>query len=273
MPRNHRFTINNQNQLSFIKEKIIRSTDPEIIHQLNKVLRIKDPKLENPNIEISLIDGSGIVYECQIKEYIYDEKNSKTNNKNLNEIIFQITEQYESKRELTQELSFFIPIIKIDRFEWMVQKLSELGVQKLIPVIFERSQKNNIEKLQKQNQQKRLEKIIEEAIEQCEGAAFPELMDIINFSDLNKHLQDHDLKLFASERLASQEGLLANKDTNNTNTELPQSIKLLVGPEGGLTDQEVRQLESLGFQAKSLGKRLLKAETASVVLFTHAVLK
>ncbi len=82
---------------------------------------------------------------------------------------------------------------------------------------------------------------------------------MIKFDNIDKILGD-GIKVFASERLANKH--LKKQIPFNKH----KQINLLVGPEGGLSDYEVNQLERLGFKAHSLGPRLLKSETAAIVL-------
>lgn len=239
--RNYRFTIAAEDELCS-KSLVIKNS--ELLHQMNNVLRIK-PGLKE---EISFIDGSGKVYTADLQEL------SKT------EASFEIISTEESTRELSCQYCFYIPIIKPEAFAFMVRKLVELGAQKLVPVVFERSQKQYIEAIKKQRP--RLEKIIQEATEQCEGAVFAELAETISLAEIEASA---DINIFANERLSSPRAQSpepgALKDLQR------KSLSLLIGPEGGFTDEEVNELEIKGFEATSLGPRLLKAETAAISLF------
>lgn len=238
--RNYRFTIGSDDQ---IDPEIIKIFDQELLHQLNNVLRLVPGHQE----EITLIDGSGKVYHASLQ----------TINKKIAE--FAILDIQESCRELDREICFYVPIIKQDSFAWMIRKLVELGVQKIIPVKFARSQKQYIEAINKQKA--RHLKIMQEATEQCEGAIFAELAEPIEFSQVEAGSK---LNYFANERLATKEAMSHEPQAKESDL---QSLSLLVGPEGGLTDEEVQVLEALGFEAQSLGSRLLKAETATIALF------
>lgn len=244
MSRNYRFTISLEDTLNKAEQTItIRSK--ELLHQINNVLRLKLGHAE----ELTLIDGSGEVFYAEIQSIT----------KSLVEL--KILKIEKSQRELDLEIVFFIPVIKLENFTWMLRKLVELGVQSFVPVIFERSQKPNIQALASPKAQERFRKIIQEATEQCEAAVFARLHDAIEFNDIKNHLKPGSLRVFANERLADANHLSPVTYQLSTN-----KLCLLVGPEGGLTEQEVIALESLDFMPCGLGKRFLKAETAAISL-------
>ncbi len=250
MSRNYRFTISADDSINR-GQQTINIKSKELLHQINNVLRLKLGHAE----EITLIDGSGDVFYAELLSI------------NKSQASFKILEIQKSLRELDTEISFFIPVIKADAFSWMLRKLTELGVQNFIPVIFERSQKQNIKALSGVKPQERLNKIIQEVTEQCEGAVFAKLNEPIGFNEIKNHLQSDSLRIFANERLV--DACPAKPQQSWEPLPLASKIALLVGPEGGLTDQEVEVLESLNFTPVGLGKRFLKAETAAISLATR----
>ncbi len=250
MPRVYRFFLNTEDSL-FETEVLIKNKD--LLQQMTKVLRLKS---DSPEI-IEFLDGSGKVFQSQI-----DEVSSK-------EARFIITKKYLSKRELQTKVVFLIPIIKMEAFEFMLRKLTELGVQSFIPIAFERSQKQNIAAVNSEKNKLRLNKIMQEAVEQCEGAILPVLCETIS-SDKIPLLFNRGgvLRIFASEKLADEpEQDLDQKIQLIKECQESKKIFLLVGPEGGLTDNEVSILKQFKFKDIGLGKRLLKAETAAISLF------
>lgn len=252
--RNYRFTINNDDILA-VQDSLITIYNLELLHQIKNVLRLRTDSKE----EISFIDGTGKVYEVSVLD-LSQKSNAK----------FKILTSYESRRELTKELIFLIPVIKIDAFSLMVRKLTELGVQTIVPVAYERSQEQNIKALEKSLEKNRLDKIIQEAVEQCEGAIFPKLGGVTTLVEAVSALGPGRGRIFASERMADQE--------ENQNFSVQSEMKsknnlvLAVGPEGGFTEEEVELLIELGFRQYSLGRRLLKVETAAIVLASQFVL-
>ncbi len=239
--------------------------NPELIHQIRNVLKLN---AESPE-EITMIDGVSPLVTV-VKMESMDAK----------QIVFRITKEFESPRELAQNVRFFVPVIKSEAFEIMVRKLTEMGVQEFVPVVFERSQKNNVEKLKSPAFKERIEKIIREATEQCEGAVYSKITKPIKAEDIEDcfDVDVNELKVFASERLSIAKGKRSSSMTVkrkfkklSLNPEHPPRYNLLVGPEGGLSDKEVRLLKKLNFDSVSLGSRLLKAETAALALFAIIV--
>jgi 16S rRNA (uracil1498-N3)-methyltransferase len=259
MVRSYRFSINKDDDLIDLSNKIITTKKQNLIHQLIKVLRY--PEGEDHN-DIELIDGfSHNVYEVRLLTEI--------GSKILKKIDFEILNIKESPRELNTHVNFYVPIIKNENFELMLRKLCELGVQEFTPVFFKFSQKKYLRKLKEHSYQERIMKIIESATEQCGGAVFAKLNPVISFEDLlrlNYKIDRDAIKLFASERLSLSEVL--GEEMINREFRGVKKASLLIGPEGGLSVEEVEALEDIAFKAVSLGKRILRAETAAVVLFT-----
>ncbi len=239
--RSNRFFVKD---LHVTKDNEIILNDLDLIHQWTKVLRLK------PDVHylLELIDGSGIIYVVDILSM-----NSK-------QILCKLIKTYKSSRELKQKIIFALPIIKAESFSWMLRKLTELGVQEFYPVIFERSQKDNILAIQKNYP--RLQKIIIEAVEQCEGAVLPQLHEAQDLQSFITATENYKNKFFAFEKLAD------NHQASQLEKFVEEEIILLIGPEGGISEAEAKLLNSKSFQALSLGSRLLKAETAAIVLTT-----
>jgi 16S rRNA (uracil1498-N3)-methyltransferase len=256
MVRSYRFAINKEDDLIDLPNKIITTKKQNLIHQLIKVLRYPEDEAHN---DIELIDGfSRNIYQVRLLTEI--------GSKILKKLDFEIVSVKQSPRELDTYVNFYVPIIKNENFELMLRKLCELGVQEFTPVFFKFSQKKYLRKLREHSYQERILKIIESATEQCEGAVFAKLNPVISFEDvirLNQPIDKDTIKIFAAEKLSLSEVPF--------NIAIPASMKevsLLIGPEGGLSIEEAEALEKLDFKGISLGKRILRAETAAVVLFT-----
>lgn len=238
--RNYRFTILAEDRI-IPERELISVMNKATIHQVRNVLRLENGALE----EISFIDGSGWVYFCSLKSI------------NKDNLEFQIRSKSLSQREPKKQVKFLIPIIKPEAFNLMVQKLTEIGVYELQPIFYQRSQEPYLKSFIKH--QEKIRTIIQEATEQSQGARFTLLHDCKKLSELD-NFDAQALKLFGYEALAGSE---TNSILQKTNF---NQIILAVGPEGGLTDQEAKFFYQHDFQACSLGKRLLKAETAAISL-------
>lgn len=150
---------------------------------------------------------------------------------------------------------FFAPIKK-SRMDILIEKAVELGVTDLVPILTARTQNTK-------HKTERTESQIREAAEQCERLTLPTLHAMVNITSLPTDQTIHACIERSDEREASP--FIA--DITGTD------LAFLVGPEGGFTDDEIRALRAQpNIQPISLGNRIYRAETASIVCLTHATL-
>ncbi len=144
---------------------------------------------------------------------------------------------------------------KQNRFETIIEKATELGVDKIQPLISERTIARPKDKLE------RWRRIAKESSEQCGRDTIPEIGDLRKLDDWLKEifpLKENWLFLFCWELekvTTVREVLSANKDSN---------VVVLIGPEGGFSEREVLEIKSAGGVSASLGSRILKTDTASI---------
>jgi 16S rRNA (uracil1498-N3)-methyltransferase len=144
-----------------------------------------------------------------------------------------------------------IALSKGDRFDWVVQKATELGVHEIYPLFSERSEvKLSGERLEKK--QLGWQKIIVAACEQCQRNTLPILHSAQPLASWVSEA-DYQTKLVLHHR--SEKGLAA---------EQPKEVALLIGPEGGLSEAEISLAEQQGFAPLTLGPRVLRTETAPI---------
>ena len=178
-----------------------------------------------------------------------------------------ITEELALDSEPSLDLVLCQGLIKGDKMDFVVQKATELGVKQIILLITERVVVKETRKL------KRWRKIAEEAAEQCGRAVIPtihEPITIRNFFSGNALIKDEQVLngfIFweeGGEQLsrAFAKMIYNRKALNCLKSCLP--VYVIIGPEGGLTQDEVRLTEEKGFIKTTLGNRLLKSETASI---------
>ena len=198
----------------------------EIQHQLKTVLRAKAGE------KIILFDGSGYDF---ISEF--------------NGASAKIMEKVLNRREPDRKIFLFQSMLKKDKMELVFQKGTELGVAGFFPVLSGRS-------IKKDFNQFRAEKTIKEAAEQSGRAKCPEVSAVLSFKDALSHVQ--------RERMS---GVLAdlNSKKHISETLKEPSMALFVGPEGGWTEEEIKDAKECGFKAVSLGRLQLRAETAAIV--------
>lgn len=154
-----------------------------------------------------------------------------------------------------------LAIVRFERMEWAIEKLTELGVARIIPVIAQRSEKHLTQAAMKRAA--RWRKIALESAQQSRRSDVPEISDPLSLSSLSIDVEDehHATKILLSERERGQRlrGVL----------ESPQNAtalryQLAIGPEGGWTEVELRWFAEHGWQSASLGPRILRAETAAI---------
>ncbi len=208
--------------------------DANASSHLIRVLRSKQGTV------IILFNGDGFDYSC---------KTLDTNQKKTSVII-------ESKEQVQNESNLSITLIqglsRQDRMEATIQKSVELGVNKIIPVICQRSNS----KLVNEKKIKKLEHWRKVAISACEQSGrsiIPDITEITSLNDISSLLSKHAHKLNLNPAATT-----SLKDIDNSH----QTIELLIGPEGGLNDAETAFLKKNSFMDIRFGPRILRTETA-----------
>lgn len=233
-----------------------------LAHQLSSVLRMK------PGDQILLLDGSGSAFTTRIDTL--DRKRASGT----------VLSQHQLHGHDTPiSLTLYQCSLKADKFEWVLQKGTELGASAFVPVISARSVVRPAAALRKKYD--RWHAILREAAEQCGRATLPTLHEPLNLPDALLHAPAQNLRLLPWEETADQAtrmglGPAVAKAASSTatgstaagSTPVPPAISLLLGPEGGLTADEVRQAQDTGWQVVSLGPRILRAETAALASLT-----
>ncbi len=147
-------------------------------------------------------------------------------------------------------------LIKFDRFEWMVEKATELGVETIQPVDTARSEKGLLEAARKRSE--RWRRIAREAGQQARRARLPEILPAARLDQVLREQADGRLRYFLEEGTAPRLlGLLPEERAAG------DRVALLVGPEGGWTDDERTRAAAAGWRAASLAPLILRAETAA----------
>ena len=168
----------------------------------------------------------------------------------------KVIEKLDEDKKTKIELTVAVALVKEQKMDLILQKLTELGVSRIIPVSMERS----IVKLDKErfNKKKvRWESICKEASEQSKRTNIPIIEDIKSIKDLTK--EDADLKLVASTK--EKEKLL---NYYLQSIEDCAKIIMVIGPEGGISDKEEDILVSNGYNRVSFGNLIFRVETATI---------
>jgi 16S rRNA (uracil1498-N3)-methyltransferase len=208
--------------------------------QIGKVLRLKEGDF------ICLLDGSGNEHDALITAITRDA------------VTARILGTGSCAREPALTLSLALCLPKGDKVELIIGKCAELGISRYVIVSSERTIAR-VESARLNERLTRWRKIAAEAAEQCGRAVVPEIKGMVAFADLVGLIAEHDLALIAWE----EEGGVSLRQTLRTNSDA-KSVLLIVGPEGGLTEAEVEMAKCAGAKSVSLGKRLLRVETAAI---------
>lgn len=172
-----------------------------------------------------------------------------------------IIEETELDAEGNVNLTVYQGLPKADKMELIIQKCTELGVSSFVPVEFSRS----IVKLNQKDSYKKIErwqKIAEMAAKQSKRDLVPEIKNLININTLCSRVENYDLVLLAYEN--EDKNSLKNELLKIKNTEDKIKIAVIIGPEGGIEEKEVEVLKNSGAKVVTLGKRILRTETAAL---------
>ena len=230
----HRFKI--------AKNEIVNARAPlsneEAAHAL-KVLRLKDGEA------VQALDGEGGMWSAKL--CVTDGKNA-----------YLELESEISNSEAPIDVTVYMGIPKGDKFEFLCQKLTELGVRRLVPVRMERSVAK-IEEKEKDKKLQRFRKIAQEAQKQCGRGMEMEISDPISVKELEKRVNEHVLTLLLWEEAEGYRTRDAYRD-HPAYTD----IACIIGPEGGISEKEAGLFMDAGAKCVTLGPRILRAETAAV---------
>lgn len=201
----------------------------ERYNQIVNVLRL------TVGAQIIVVDGKGSEGKAEI---------TKIGNSTIEIHIRDVVQ----KIDYLREVYLFCNILKNDNFELVVQKATELGVVSIIPITTERTVKLNLNRT-------RLEKIIEEAVEQSGRVTIPTLEDSANFINAIEYAKKFDEIIMFEQHIQN--------DTMNIKSNA--KIAVFVGPEGGWTNEEIYYGKKNGAHFISLGPTTLRAETAAII--------
>ena len=219
---------------------VLRLRDDEAAH-LARVLRL------GPGAQVSVFDGHGHEYTVLVERLESDS------------VVCQILHHTAAQSTHMLSITLGQGLPKAEKFEWVIQKTTELGVSEIVPVITDRVVPH-ISLRHMPAKAGRWEKLARAACKQCGRATVPCLWPPTPLDTFFAAAQSADLKLMLWEGEDRQ-----RLRTVLTASEPVASVAVLVGPEGGLTAQEVARGEGYGFRAVGLGNRVLRTETAGVV--------
>lgn len=188
---------------------------------------------------------------------IVDEKVKEVEITSLSPLSYQVIQEREKELPICP-ITLFYCLPKGDKMELVLQKATELGVSSFYGVISSRT----IIRLDEKDKEKKLvryQKIIKEASEQCLRDDIPSMHKIISFKEISSFSFDHKFIAYEGEK-----GDIHNFYEDILKIKKGESIALVIGAEGGFSLEEVEELTSHGYHSVSLGKRILRSETAAI---------
>ncbi|HEY4498943.1 MAG TPA: RsmE family RNA methyltransferase [Candidatus Paceibacterota bacterium] len=226
--RLHNFFL--EQKLKNVASGEILVADPEKIHQWLRVFRF------GPGDRIVLLDDSGFEFES---EFVAISPGGAT---------LRILEARENMKMPLQEVFLFQSLIKNDKFEWILQKATELGVSRVMPILADRSEKKNLNLA-------RCKKIVTEAAEQCGRGRLPKFYEVMK---LEESFDQYDAKAVVFHPDAPR---FDKRDFLND-----KRLAVFIGPEGGWSDRELSLFKEKSVSIYSFSSLVLRSETAAIAI-------
>jgi 16S rRNA (uracil1498-N3)-methyltransferase len=223
-----------------VQESTIKITDSDDRKHMTKVLRL------GIGDSISVSDSVEFEYAAEIiaveKDYVE----------------VRILDKQKFAREPELKITLFQGIPKQGKMEMIIQKTVELGVYSIVPVFTDRTVVIDNGSFHKKIE--RWQKVSDEAVKQCKRGIIPEIQHEVSFQELLNDVVKYDLILFPYENEENH----TIKDCLRNLAERPKKAAIIIGPEGGFSDKEAEALKNLGAQCVTLGKTILRTETAGM---------
>lgn len=233
---------------SAVLEREIEITDKDDIRHITKVLRLK------PGDFVDISDSAEYEYRAELMSFEKDR------------IVAAIHDKQSFSKEPALRVSLYQGIPKQGKMETIIQKTVELGINRIIPVFTKRTvvtEKGNFEK-----KLERWQKIADEAVKQCKRGLIPQIEAPVRFSQmLETVILEHDLVLFLyenEEKTTIKDVLRSRMKQLADQGQRIQSVALIIGPEGGFSDEEAEKLDQEEIFCATLGKTVLRTETAGI---------
>ena len=211
-------------------------------HHIFRVLRMK------AGDALSLCDGAGYEYDAVITTISADA------------VVCALGARRESAVESLLKITLYQCLPKTGKMETIVQKCTELGVYAIVPVLSARCVV--IPNKDYEKKRERYNRVALEAAKQSRRAVVPEVMPLTDIKKIDPSVYDLFLIAYEEESARTLKQALRESDS-------PRTVALLVGPEGGLEESEVARLTAAGARSVSLGKRILRTETAGMAMLAQ----
>ena len=236
----------------FVKPSQINITDKSVIITGSDVNHLKNVLRMKPGQEISVCNGvDGMEYRCGIVSLESDK------------VICELRLVKEDNAELPSKVYLFQALPKSDKMELIVQKAVELGVYQIIPMVTKRC----VVKLDERKAASKIARwqtIAEAAAKQCRRGIIPQVTEVLSFSQAVKKSNDMNVRLIPYEMAEGMEKTRKIIDDLRPG----QTIAVFIGPEGGFEKEEVQEARASGVEPVTLGRRILRTETAGMTVLS-----
>lgn len=219
----------------------------EDYNHIHNVLRMKTGE------EVLVTDQGEKEYLCEIADYDADAQ----------AVLLRVVDVFGNNRELPARIVLFQGYPKGDKMEQIVQKAVELGVAEIVPVMMKRC----VVKLDEKKAAKKIERlngVALSAAKQSKRGRIPEVKPAMNVEQAMQYARSLDSIIVPYE---SAEGMEYSKKVIDEITD-GRSIGIFIGPEGGFEPSEIEKIEAVGGKVISLGHRILRTETAGMVVLS-----
>ncbi|MBI5574612.1 MAG: 16S rRNA (uracil(1498)-N(3))-methyltransferase [Elusimicrobia bacterium] len=220
-------------------------------HHIKNVLRKKKGDA------VFLFDGKGVEYKAEIERI------------GELEIRLKVVSKEQKDIEPKIKINLYQSIPKLKKFDFIVEKSTELGVSKIVPVISQRTQVSQIKDTNYTDRKiKRWQKIALSASKQCGRMVVPEISPITTLQDATMSLRGGAEAISLIPWECEQKTTLKHT-LKSFNLSIFQSFNLFIGPEGGFSNSEIELAKKCGVIPVTLGRRVLRAETAPIVVISN----
>jgi 16S rRNA (uracil1498-N3)-methyltransferase len=210
--------------------------DAEESHHLTRVLRLP------PGARVIVLDGCGRQVEAEVQSLEQDEA------------VLSVVRELPVTGESPLALTLAVGLAKGDALDAVIRQATELGVKHITPFTSEYSEKTTPDRAARRLT--RWRRLARESLKSCQRAYLPEIGVVQEFAQVLPGPEEAKIIFWEEERAG---GL-----THRVNRLRPAGVRLLIGPEGGFTPEEVAQARRAGYESASLGPRRLKVETAAL---------
>ena len=228
----------------FQDKNMIEIKDKSEIHHICDVMRL------GKGSEVDVFNGNGAEFSGIIKSA------------NKDSLIIEIKDTKSFRYDRTFKVTLYQAIPKNNKMDFIIEKAVELGVDSIVPIITERTVPDIRDKAKALKKKERWSKIAMASSKQCGRVILPLISNIVNFEEALLKVKDNGLVIFAAIDKDAKPLKSLMKGVN------PDSVSIFVGPEGDFSPKEISMATGYGFEIASLGKLILKSDTAGVYILS-----